>query len=331
MDGIPQLARPSKEQGQSFVLHSDSFPDCRERLSATVDVLVVIVNWNAGDKLVDCLRSIPESVDDLTVRVVVFDNASTDGSCEIAKRDFPNVEVICSRDNLGFARANNSVIQRHGKCARFVLLLNPDTVLVAETFQRMLEFMESNADAGIVGCKIVTPNGSLDWACKRTFLTPSLLFYKALRLDKLFPNSPRFGRYQLTYVDENQVHEVDSVVGAFMMIRLECLNVVGLLDETYFMYGEDIDYCYRAKEAGWKIFYVPTVTILHHKGESTRKNSYGMIALWYDSTWTLYRKRVAPRYPAAVNALVWAGLHTMRAVSLVTNAFRREKRVPSRR
>ncbi len=273
----------------------------------------------------------PASVTDLTVRVVVFDNASSDGSCEAVRRDFPNVEIICGRENLGFSRANNFVIQRYGKLARFILLLNPDTVLVPDVFKRMVEFMGANARAGIVGCKIVMPNGSLDWACKRAFLTPSLLFYKALRLDKLFPKSPRFGRYQLTYVDENEVREVDSVVGAFMMIRLECMHAVGLLDESYFMYGEDVDYCYRAKEAGWKVFYVPTVTILHHKGESTRKNSQGMIGLWYESTWKLYRKRVAPRYPALVNAVVWAGLHTMWVASLIVNAFRLKKRVPSRR
>jgi len=306
-------------------------PANRPADKSLVDLLIVIVNWNAGDKLASCLRSIPSAGEGLTVRVVVLDNASTDGSCEMVEGTFPDLEVMRSRENLGYARANNQVLKRYADSARFVLLLNPDTVVAPDTFRRMLDFLEANSRAGIVGCRIVTPRGTLDWACKRAFLTPSLMFYKALRLDKLLPKSPRFGRYQLTYLDENQIHEVDSVVGAFMMIRHECLQAVGLLDDSYFMYGEDIDLCYRAKEAGWKVFYVPTATVLHHKGESTRRYSYRMIHLWYESTWKFYRRRIGPNYSAAVNALVWSGLQVMCATSLAANFLRREKRVPSRR
>lgn len=325
MASMAETEVPQRTAG-SFVVRTNG-----PALNSIVDVLVVIVNWNAGDKLANCLRSIPSGGEGLTIHVVVLDNASTDGSREVVECDFPNVEVLQSRDNVGYACANNQVLTRYAHSARFVLLLNPDTVVAPHTFRRMLDFLEANSRVGIVGCRIVTPQGTLDWACKRMFLTPSLLFYKALRLDKLFPKSPRFGRYHLTYVDEEQIQEVDSVVGAFMMIRRECLETVGLLDDSYFMYGEDVDFCWRAKEAGWRVFYVPTATILHHKGESTRQRSYRMIRLWYYSTWKLYRKRIALRYPAFVNALVWSGLQVMCATSLAANFLRRQKRVPSRR
>ena len=295
------------------------------------DLLVVIVNWNTMQLLERCLTSLARAIDGLSVRTVVVDNASTDGSAEMVARKFPWVELICNQENVGYSRANNQALLPCAENANYTLLLNPDTEVSVGTLRAMIDFMESHAEAGIAGCRVVRPDGQLDWACKRGYITPSSLFYRALRLDRMFPNSRRYATYSLTYVDDNHLHEVATVAGAFMMIRRECLAATGVLDESYFMYSEDTDLCYRAKALGWKVFYAPVGTIIHHKGVSTGKRSYMMIRYWYSSTWKLYRKQIAPKYSPVVNALVWSGLWTMCAVSLVANFLRRTKRVPSRK
>jgi len=300
-------------------------------VNITFDLVIIIANWNAKDLLIACLSSLPSATDGLRTKTVVVDNASTDGSVDAVARMFSDVEIIANRNNLGFSRANNLALLKYRSHSRYLLLLNPDTLVSPDTFKKMISFMDAHPDAGIAGCKIVTPQGTLDWACKRGFLTPSLLFYKALGLDKRFPKSRRFGRYHLTYLNENEIHEVDSVVGAFMMIRKECLESVGVLDDAYFMYGEDIDFCFKTKEKRWKIFYVPTTTIIHYKGQSTQKRSYRMIYHWYAAIGKFYRKRIAPQYSLGTNALVWSGLHLMCAFSMAANIFRQDKRVPSRR
>jgi len=295
------------------------------------DLLVVIVNWNTAQVLEKCLASLANAVDGLSVRTVVVDNASTDGSAEMVARKFPWVELICNQENVGYARANNQAMLPYAEDACYTLLLNPDTEVPVGALQAMIEFMESHAEAGIASCRVVRPGGQLDWACRRGYLKPSALFYRALRLDRMFPHSRRFATYSLTYLDDHNLHEVTTVAGAFMMIRRECLAATGLLDESYFMYSEDTDLCYRAKARGWKVFYAPVATIVHHKGMSTGQRSYVMIRYWYGSTWKLYRKQIGPKYSAMVNALVWSGLWTMCAISLTANFLRHTKRVPSRK
>ena len=309
-------------------------PDSGRQVSLRVqinDLLVVIVNWNTAQLLERCLTSLAAAFDGLSVRTVVVDNASTDRSAEMVARKFPWVELIHNQENVGYARANNQALLPNADDASYTLFLNPDTEVPVGTLRAMIDFMESHPEAGIAGCRVVRPDGQLDWACKRGYLKPSALFYRALRLDRMFPNSRRFATYSLTYLDDNHIHEVTTVAGAFMMIRRECLAATGLLDESYFMYSEDTDLCYRAKALGWKVFYAPVSTILHHKGMSTSKRSYIMIRHWYGSTWKLYRKQIGPKYSAMVNALVWSGLWTMCAISLTTNLLRPTKRVPSRK
>ncbi len=297
------------------------------------DLVIVIVSWNVKELLEVCLRSVSAaaSTNDLSVHTVVIDNASTDGSANLVRQRFPDVELIASSENLGFARANNLALRKYEDQARYLLLLNPDTVVPADVFSKTVAFMDSSPDAGVLGCRIIKPDGVLDWPCKRSFILPSVLFYKALGLDRLFPKSKRFGRYQMTFVDENEIHEVDSVVGAFMLVRQECIKEIGALDESFFMYGEDLEWCYRAKSFGWKVYYVPTATIVHYKGKSTSKRSNRMIYHWHHSTWHVYRKQIAPQYPAVVNGIVWAGFYAMCAASLFANLFRPTKRVPGRR
>lgn len=302
--------------------------DMRPRLD---DLAIVIVNWNTAGLLARCLASLLSATDGLSVTTVVIDNASSDGSADVVEKQFPWVDLIRNTENAGYARANNQALRRCMSYAKYSLLLNPDTEVPPGTLQSMVDFMDEHPEAGIAGCKVVKPDGTLDWACRRGRLTPAMLFYRALRLDQLFPNSRRFGSHNLTYLGENEIHEVGAVVGAFLMIRRECLNDIGLLDESYFMYGEDVDLCYRAAEQGWKVFYAPVGTILHHKGKSSGKRSYIMIRHWYGAAWKLYRNRIAGEHSAGVNALVRAGLWTMCTVSLAANLMRRDKRVPGRR
>lgn len=294
-------------------------------------LVIIIVSWNVRQLLANCLDSIQAGADGIPIHTVVVDNASIDGSAELVQAQFGWVDLITATNNLGFARANNLALKRFSDRADYFLLLNPDTVLEPGSLRVMVEFMDSHPMAGIAGCKVVKPDGTLDWACKRSYIIPSVLFYKAVGLDRMYPNSPRFGRYQLTYLDENAINEVDALMGAFMMIRRQCLRAIGPLDESLFMYGEDLDWCYHAKADGWKVYYVPKARILHLKGQSSRKLSFRMIYYWYHSTWRTYQKWISPKYSTVVNSLVWVGFHAMCAVSILANWVRSEKRVPGRR
>src|SRR2546422_10263997 len=194
---------PPKQRGETESLPDENAHSVLEQTwsrAVPYDLVVVIANWNARDLLLACLTSLRRATDGLSAHTVVVDNASSDGSAEAVARMFPDVELIQNGENLGFSRANNQALLRYKNRAKYLLLLNPDTVVSPDTFRYMLAFMEEHPEAGIAGCKIVTGQGRLDWACKRAFLTPSLLFYKAFWLDKLFPNSRRFGRYHLTYL-----------------------------------------------------------------------------------------------------------------------------------
>jgi GT2 family glycosyltransferase len=245
-------------------------------------------------------------------------------------REFPRAQIVCNTRNVGFARANNQTLQSYGSQARYFLLLNPDTLVAPGVIDELVSYMDRRPEVGISGCKLVKPDGTLDWPCKRSFLTPSMFLYRALGLDTRFPRSPRFGRYQLTYLDEDQIHEVDSVVGAFLLIRAETVQQIGLLDEAFYMYGEDLDWCYRARAAGWKVVYYPHARVVHHKGQSSARRSYRMIYWWYRALWMVYRRHCANRYLFPVNWAVWWGLCGMGLASLTRNVFRKKKGVPSR-
>lgn len=233
-----------------------------------MDLSVVIVSYNVSSFLDQALTTIEDSARGFEHEVFVVDNASSDDSVAMAGKKHPKVHVIVNTENLGFAKANNRALKEVS--GRYVLLLNPDTVLRHDTLRIMVEFLDTHQDAGAAGCKVINPDGSLQLACRRGFPTPGVAFFKMVGLANLFPKSKKFGAYNLTYLDPDTVAEVDAISGSFMMLRKEILDTVGLLDEVYFMYGEDLDYCYRIKEAGWKIFYVPSTEIIHFKGESTK-------------------------------------------------------------
>ena len=294
---------------------------------AQTDLLMVIVNYNTRDLLRDSLASIYESQGDFSYRVCVVDNGSHDNSAEMVRQEFSQARLIACPINGGYAYANNlglkafgfqdSSLARH-PCPepdeepsplvpRYALLLNADTLLPPSALQDMLQFMDSHPEAGASGPRLVREDGSLDLACRRGFPTPTAFFYRMLGLSKLFPKSPRFGRYNLTYLDPDQLAEVDSVVGAFMLVRREAIQQAGLLDEEFFMYGEDLNWAYRITQAGWKVYYNPAVTVLHVKRAASR-HSRRARREFYRAMRIFYYKHYARSTPFWLHWLVLTGI-----------------------
>ena len=228
---------------------------------------VVIVNYNVKYFLELCLCSLYRAIDQLPAEVFVVDNASTDGSLEYLIPRFPKVNFIANKENVGFARANNQAIALSQ--SEYVLLLNPDTVVGENVITDCLYFMDSHPSTGGAGVKMITGNGSFLPESKRGFPAPMTSLYKFTGLSRLFPKSHHFGNYHLRYLNENECHSVDVRAGAFMLLRKASLNKCGLLDEDFFMYGEDIDLSYRITKAGYENHYLP-YPIIHYKGESTK-------------------------------------------------------------
>ena len=240
---------------------------------------VVIVNYNVEHFLEQCLYSVRRAMQDIEGEVFVVDNNSVDGSLKMLAAKFPEVKVIVNKDNVGFAKANNQAIRI--STGEYVLLLNPDTVVEDDTFSKCIAFMDSHPDAGGLGVKMVDGKGQFLPESKRGLPTPMTAFYKIFGLSKLFPHSKRFSKYHLGYLPENEVNSVDILAGAYMLMRRETLDKCGLLDETFFMYGEDIDLSYRITLAGYKNYYFPETRIIHYKGESTKKTSVNYVLVFY--------------------------------------------------
>ncbi|MCX6165958.1 MAG: glycosyltransferase [Ignavibacteriae bacterium] len=245
-----------------------------------LDISIVIVNYNVKDHLDACLASIYKSNnEEYKIEIFVVDNNSIDGSVNFIREKYPEVNLIDNDKNLGFSKANNIALKK--VIGKYILLLNPDTILEEGTFEKLVEFCENNKDIGAVSSKLIQANGKIDLACKRSFPTLPVALPRIIGLSKLFPKSKIFGKYNLTYLDENETYEVESICGAFMFIPKNVLDKVGLFDEDYFMYGEDIDLCYRIKKNGYKIFYYPEVKTVHLKGESTRKSGLTYVNNFY--------------------------------------------------
>jgi len=284
-----------------------------------LDLSIVIVNYNTRDLLRDCLNSIYKSQGDFSYEVCVVDNASSDSSAEMVRREFPQAELIESEVNGGWAYGNNLALRR---CrARYILLLNPDTLLPPTALQGMLDFMDAHPEAGAAGPKLVRADGSMDLACRRSFPTPEVALYRMVGLSKLFPKSRRFARYNLTYLDPDQVAEVDSVVGAFMMVRGEIPEQVGLLDESFFMYGDDLDWALRIKGRGWKVYYNPAVQVLHYKREASRQNRRRARYEFYRAMRIFYLKHYAQSTPLWLHWLILGGIALGGGIELLRESF----------
>lgn len=242
-------------------------------------ISIVIVNYNVEYFLEQCLYSVRRAMQGIDGEVFVVDNNSVDGSLKMLSEKFPEVIVIANKENVGFSRANNQAI-RVSK-GEYVLLLNPDTVIEDDTLSKCIAFMDAHPDAGGLGVKMVDGKGNFLPESKRGLPTPAAAFYKMFGLAKLFPHSKRFAHYYMGHLSNDETNEVEILAGAFMMMRRETLDKVGLLDETFFMYGEDIDLSYRITQGGYKNYYFPETRIIHYKGESTKKTSVNYVLVFY--------------------------------------------------
>lgn len=298
-----------------------------------LDLAIVIVNYNVCDLLRNCLKSVYASTG-VAFEVCVVDNASPDDSADMVAREFPQAKLIRNTENMGYAAANNLGLKHFGfetvaagskmqdadqsainsqqsAIPRFALLLNPDTVVPPDAFAQMIALMDQNPSFGVSGPKLVRLDGSLDLACRRGFPTVEVSFWRLTKLSKLFPKSQRFGRYNMTYLDEDQPAEIDSVVGAFMLVRREAIEQAGLLDEVFWMYGEDLDWAYRIKQRGWRVYYYPRVIVQHIKRASSGQSNAGAAKAKYEfdrAMWLFYRKHYQAATPRPIDFLVRLGL-----------------------
>jgi hypothetical protein len=278
----------------------------------TLDLGVVILNWNTRDLLRDCLRSVYASSGGLAFEVCVVDNASTDGSAAMVRAEFPPARLIESRENHGYAAGNNLGLQAFGFGTglnggpRYALLLNPDTVVPAPALAQLVGYMEAHPRCGAAGPRLVLPSGELDLACRRSLAFDAFI-YRMLGLSRLFPHSRRFGQYNLTYLSPDVETEVGSVVGACMIVRREAIAQAGLLDEAFFMYGEDLDWAAALHQAGWEVRYNPAVTVLHIKRAASRQSHRAQIA-FHEAMLYFYRKHYAAQTPFWLGWLVVLGI-----------------------
>ena len=295
-----------------------------------LDLAIIVVNYNVCDLLRGCLEPVYASAH-VAFEVCVVDNASSDDSAGMVAREFPQVHLIRNRENLGYAAANNLGVKLfgfedpnardripystfripHSERPRYVLLLNPDTVVPPDAFARMIKLMDDHPELGVAGPKLVRLDGALDLACRRSFPSVEVSFWRLTKLSKIFPRRKRFGRYNMTYLDPDQPAEIDSVVGAFMLVRREAIERVGLLDEIFWMYGEDLDWAYRIKQAGWKVYYYPQVVVQHVKRASSGQANEGAAKAKYEfdrAMWLFYRKHYQPTTPRWLDRLVRFGL-----------------------
>jgi GT2 family glycosyltransferase len=273
-----------------------------------IDVSVIILNFNTRDLTRICIERLMQSqLGAYSMEIILCDNASSDGTVELIKEKFPDVVVIQNGKNAGFAAGNNPGI----KCAkgRYVLLLNSDTEVSRDSVKEMITFMDSHIKAGASTCKLVLPNGRMDPACHRGFPTPWAACTYLVKLEKLFPKSKLFGEYHQGYKGFSTTHEVDSISGAFFMVRKVVIESVGLLDEDYFMYAEDIDWAYRIKKAGWEIWFNPNVTVLHKKKQSGRAHSEKARRVtteiyFHTYNWLFYKKHYAKKYSKFMSFII---------------------------
>ena len=278
-------------------------------------ISIVIVNYNVAKYLEQCLKSVVKAIDGIESEIFVVDNNSVDGSCQMLQNLFPNINLIENVTNVGFAKANNQAIKQAG--GEYILLLNPDTVVEKESFKRTINYMDSNPETGGLGVKMIDGNGNYLPESKRGFPYPIVAFYKLSGLSRLFPKSKYINKYHLGYLDNDSIHEVDVLSGAFMLIRKSVLDKIGLLDETYFMYGEDIDLSYRIINAGYKNIYFPKTTIIHYKGQSTQKGSLNYVILFYKAMKIFAKKNFSKSHARSFLFFINIAIYLRGFISLI--------------
>ena len=313
---------------------------------------IVILNYNRADLLADCLDSIYAAPTRSTLAVWVVDNASHDGSAAMVRARFPQARLIESPTNGGYSYGNNLALRellqiadcrlqiskekassaignlqsaignRQAPLPDYIMLLNNDTIVPAGALDGLVDYLEGHPEVGTVGPKLILPDGSLDLACRRSVPTPEVSFYRMLGLSRLFPKSPRFARYNLTYLDPDMETEVDALVGACMLLRSSVVREVGLLDEQFFMYGEDLDWAYRIKQYGWRVAYYPRVVIYHYKRAASTRRAIPSLRAFYDAMRIFHRKHYAATTPTILNTLIEIGITLKEFLALGRNYLR---------
>lgn len=282
---------------------------------------VIIVNYNVEYFLEQCLNSTFKALEQVSGEVFVVDNNSIDGSVEMVKAKFPQAHLIANKDNTGFSVANNQAMKIAN--GEYVLLLNPDTIVEEDTFKQVVDFMDEHPDAGGLGCKMIDGKGVFLPESKRGLPTPAVAFYKIFGLSKLFPRSKKFGKYHLSYLDDNEIHEIEVLSGAFMMMRKRTLDKVGLLDEAFFMYGEDIDLSYRIIKGGYKNYYYPKTRIIHYKGESTKKSSVNYVFVFYNAMIIFAKKHFSQKNAKTFSLLINLAIYFRAGMALSTRFIKK--------
>jgi len=253
-----------------------------------IDLSIIIVNYNVKEFLLNLLESIQQAIKDLSIEIIVVDNNSDDNSISAVNNKYPSVKTISNKENVGFGTANNQGIELSK--GKFILLINPDTLVREDTFKKMITFLIKNPTVGLAGCKVLNPDGTMQLPCRRSFPGPWVSFTKVTGLSTMFPKSKLFAKYNLTYLNENETYEVDAVSGSFMMLTREAYEKTGGFDTDFFMYGEDLDLCFRIQKLGMKVYYVSDTEIIHYKGESTKRSKIDETKLFYDAMHQFVRK-----------------------------------------
>ena len=304
------------------------------------DLSVVIVNYNVKEFLEQALRSVQRASQHHKVEIFVVDNNSVDGSVEMVREQFPEVILISNEQNVGFSKANNQAIRK--AIGRYLLILNPDTILQEDTIVNFLNYMDANPACGAAGCKILNPDGTFAPESRRSFPTPAVAFYRIVGLSRLFPRSKVFGKYNLTYLPVDEPAQIDALSGSCMLIRHDALyrgpdaasepaflnptsysGGAGLFDESFFMYGEDLDWCYRIKKAGWEIHYTPSTQIIHYKGESTKKGELRYVKLFYGAMLRFSEKHFQQTHSHLFRMILRTGILLRATLQVVVDRTKR--------
>lgn len=288
-----------------------------------MDLSIITVAFRNKEKLKITLDHVFASKTNFEYEVIVVDNDSQDGTAEMVERDYSQVKLIHAK-NEGFSKGNN--IGYAKSSGRIVLALNPDTAVEPDVFEECIKFLDSRPDVGILGCKVVKEDGSIDLASRRSIPDLANAFFRFTRLSFLFPKNKTLANYNLTNTDADQEMEVGSVSGAFLMIKREIIEKIGFFfDEDYQMYGEDIDTCMRCKELGYKVWYYPKVTTVHYKGQSSRKMAFRALYWFHKSMWIFYKKHYdRKKYPFFVGFIVWLGVWSRFSALYLLNKLRSE-------
>ncbi len=286
-----------------------------------MDLSVIIVSYNTKDLLRQTIQSVIDTTHKIDYEIIVSDNDSSDGSPLMVEEEFKGVRLIRTGANLGFSKGNNIAIKEAK--GRYILLLNSDTVVKGNCLDKCLGYMDKHNDIGALGCKILLPSGDLDHACKRGFPTPEASLYYMLGMDKRYPANKKYGAYRASHLGQDEVGELDALMGAFMILPRHVIDEVGDLDETFFMYGEDLDWCYRIKEAGYKIIYYPKAYIVHHKGASSKKKRVKTIYEFHRAMILFYNKHYRKKYNIMVTLAVYFGVGVRMIMTYILNLWRK--------